>query len=67
MEEWTDEFVQKAQTELMSVVEDWKYDFGADDNECPAMLLWMSFRLKPNLKLSQKTISRLCGDASLEK
>ena len=31
MEEWTDEFIGKAQSELKAVVADWKYDFGATD------------------------------------
>ena len=31
MEEWTDEFITSAQQELTGMVEDWKYDYGADD------------------------------------
>lgn len=62
MEEWTEEFVQNAQTELISMVEDWKYEFGADDIECSAMLLWMVLRLGANLKSSQEVISILCSE-----
>ena len=29
------------------IVEDWKYDYGADDRACVAMLLWMVLKLKP--------------------
>ena len=49
MEEWTDEFIGKAQSELNAVVADWKYDFGATDEECATMLLWMAMTLKPDL------------------
>ena len=47
MEEWTDEFIAHAQQELMGMVEDWKYDYGADDRACVAMLLWMVLKLNP--------------------
>ncbi len=49
MEEWTDEFIAKAQSELKAVVVDWKYDYGASDEECATMLLWMAMRLNPDL------------------
>ena len=49
MEEWTDEFIAKAQSELKAVVGDWKYDYGASDEECATMLLWMAMRLNPDL------------------
>ena len=49
MEEWTDEFIGKAQSELKAVVADWKYDFGATDQECATMLLWMVLKLNPDL------------------
>ena len=49
MEEWTDEFIAKAQSELKAVVVDWKYDYGASDEECTTMLLWMAMRLNPDL------------------
>ena len=49
MEEWTDEFIAKAQSELKAVVADWKYDFGATDEECATMLLWMAMTLTPDL------------------
>ena len=51
MNEWTDEFIDQAQQELTAMVKDWQYDFGASDEECSAMLLWMVLRLKPDLKL----------------
>ena len=42
MNEWTDEFINQAQQELTAMVKDWQYDFGASDEECSAMLLWMA-------------------------
>jgi len=62
MEEWTEEFVQTAQTELISMVEDWKYDFGADDSECSAILMWMALRLKPDLAPIVDVTSKLYGE-----
>ena len=47
MQEWTDDFITNAQQELVSVVKDWKYDYGADDKACSAMLLWMVQKLNP--------------------
>ena len=49
MEEWTDEFIGKAQSELKVVVADWKYDYGVTDEECTSMLLWMATKLNPDL------------------
>ena len=49
MEEWTDEFIAKAQSELKAVVVDWKYDYGASDEECATMMLWMAMTLTPDL------------------
>ena len=49
MEEWTGEFIDKAQRELIGVVDDWKYDYGASDQECVTMLLWMVMKLDPSL------------------
>ena len=49
MEEWTGEFIEKAQGELIATVNDWKYDYGASDQECATMLLWMVIRLYPVL------------------
>lgn len=49
MEEWTGEFIEKAQGELIATVNDWKYDYGASDQECATMLLWMVIRLNPAL------------------
>ena len=47
MQEWTDEFISNAQQELVGMVKDWKYDYGADDKACSAMLLWMVLKLNP--------------------
>ena len=49
MEEWTDEFVEKARSELKAMVEDWQYEFGASDRECSVLLLWMALQLDPVL------------------
>ena len=35
MQEWTDEFITNAQHELVGMVKDWKYDYGADDKAQP--------------------------------
>ena len=51
VEEWTDEFIQNAQQELVAMVKDWQYDYGSSDEECAAMLLWMVLRLKPDINL----------------
>ena len=51
MEEWTDEFITSAQQELTGMVEDWKYDYGADDRACVAMLLWMVLKLNPKANI----------------
>lgn len=51
MEEWTDEFITNAQHELKGMVDDWKYDYGADDRACVAMLLWMVLKLNPKAKV----------------
>ena len=48
MEEWTDTFISSAKHELVAVVKDWQYVYGASDDECTAMLLWMVLRLKPD-------------------
>ena len=45
--EWTDEFITSAQHELTAMVNDWQYDYGADDRACVAMLLWMVLKLNP--------------------
>ena len=62
MEEWTEEFVQTAQTELISMVEDWKYEFGADDSECSAILMWMALRLRPGLASIVDVTSKLYSE-----
>ena len=54
MREWTDEFITDAQQELVGMVEDWKYDYGADDKACSAMLLWMVLKLNPKAEIDPK-------------
>ena len=54
MREWTDEFITDAQQELVGVVKDWKYDYGADDKACSAMLLWMVLKLNPKAEIDPK-------------
>ena len=49
MEEWTEEFITNSQRELVAMVNDWKYDYGADDRECSTMLLWMLIKLNPDI------------------
>jgi hypothetical protein len=52
--EWTDEFITDAQQELVGMVKDWKYDYGADDKACSAMLLWMVLKLNPKAEIDPK-------------
>ncbi len=59
MQEWTDEFITQAQQELVSMVKDWKYDYGADDKACSAMLLWMVLKLNPNAEIDAALIQPL--------
>ncbi|MFL2512794.1 MAG: hypothetical protein ACJ0GY_06900 [Synechococcus sp.] len=33
------------------MVKDWKYDYGADDKACSAMLLWMVLKLNPEAEV----------------
>ena len=54
MREWTDEFITDAQQELVGMVKDWKYDYGADDKACSAMLLWMVLKLNPKAVIDPK-------------
>lgn len=54
--EWTDEFITNAQHELTAMVQDWKYDYGADDRACVAMLLWMVLRLKPDAEIDPEIL-----------
>ena len=54
MREWTDEFITDAQQELVGMVKDWKYDYGADDKACAAMLLWMVLKLNPKAEIDPK-------------
>ena len=56
MREWTDEFITDAQQELVGMVKDWKYDYGADDKACSAMLLWMVLKLNPKSEIDPKML-----------
>ena len=56
MREWTDEFITDAQQELVGMVKDWKYDYGADDKACSAMLLWMVLKLNPKAVIDPKML-----------
>ncbi|WP_415410088.1 hypothetical protein ACLM45_00820 [Synechococcus sp. A10-1-5-9] len=64
MEEWTDAFISSAQQELAAMVKDWQYDYGASDDECAAMLLWMVLRLKPDLNLDPQAFSAAAESAT---
>ena len=64
MEEWTDDFIRNAQQELMAMVKDWQYDYGATDRECAAMLLWMALRLQPDLNLDPQAFSAAAESAT---
>ena len=56
MREWTDEFITDAQQELVGIVKDWKYDYGADDKACSAMLLWMVLKPNPKAEIDPKML-----------
>ena len=56
MQEWTDVFITNAQHELVSMVKDWKYDYGADDKACSAMLLWMVLKINPKAEIDAKLL-----------
>ena len=58
MGEWTDEFITHAQQELIALVEDWKYDYGADDRICSTMLLWMILKINPNAELNTSFLDK---------
>ena len=47
MNEWTDEFITRAQHELISTVDDWKYEYGMCDWACSAMLFLIILRFNP--------------------
>ena len=64
MQEWTDDFITNAQQELVSVVKDWKYDYGADDKACSAMLLWMVQKLNPKSDIDAVLLLS-CDDSQL--
>ena len=51
MHEWTHEFIANAQQELVGMVKDWQYDYGADNRACSAMLLWMVQKLNPAVRI----------------
>ena len=67
MEEWTDEFIQNAQQELVAMVKDWQFDYGPSDDECAAMLLWMVLRLKPDLNIGIDEMKYLAAEAYAKK
>ena len=56
MRAWTDEFITDAQQDLVGMVKDWKYDYGADDKACSAMLLWMVLNLNPKAEIDPKML-----------
>ena len=56
MNEWTDEFISQAQHELISTVDDWKYEYGMSDRACSTMLLWMILRLNPDAALDENCL-----------
>ncbi len=56
MQEWTDEFITTAQQELDGMVDDWQYDYGADNKACTAMLLWMVLKLNPTATIPKGLI-----------
>ena len=58
MNEWTDEFISQAQHELISTVDDWKYEYGMSDRACSAMLLWMILRLNPDSALDENCLDQ---------
>ena len=51
VQEWNDEFIARAQHELMGMVADWKYDYGVSDRDCSAIMLWMLIKLNPNAEI----------------
>ena len=51
VQEWNDEFITQAQHELKGMMADWKYDYGVNDRDCSAMLLWMLIKLNPDTKI----------------
>ena len=57
MQEWTDAFITNAQQELIGMVDDWQYDYGANNQACTAMLLWMVLRLNPTAKIPSELIT----------
>ena len=56
MGEWADVFITDAQQELFGIVKGWKYDYGADDKACSAMLLRMVLKLNPNAEIDPKML-----------
>ena len=54
MNEWTDEFITRAQQQLVKVVNGWKYDYGDDNKDCSAMLLLILERSNPNVQINPK-------------
>ena len=64
MREWTDDFILNAQHQLVSMVEDWSYDYGADPHDCSAMLLWMLIRLNPDAGLDASVLNSRASETS---
>ena len=52
-EERTVDFIGDAQQDLVAMVKNSIYDYGADDRHCSAMLLWMVLRLHPEADIDQ--------------
>ena len=64
MHEWTDDFILNAQHQLVSMVEDCSYNYGADPHDCSAMLLWMLIRLNPDAGLDASVLNPRASEAS---
>ena len=47
------DLITNAQVALVAMVKDWKYDYGADDRHCSAMLLGIALRLHPEANIDQ--------------
>ena len=57
MQEWTDAFITNAQQELIGMVDDWQYDYGANNQACTAMLLWMVLKLHPEADIDASLLN----------
>ena len=56
MHEWTDAYITNAQQELVGIVKDWKYEYGADDRECSVTLLGMVQKLNPTARIDPEML-----------